>query len=65
MNPMTKAGDGSEDLVCGLCPDEGLWGGVVVIDVLFDCVLQFPGAAEDAAAQLLLGQRRGTSAPPG
>ena len=55
---MTKAGDGSHDLVRGLGPDHGLRGGIVVVNVVLDGLLQISGATENAAAELLLRQRR-------
>jgi hypothetical protein len=38
------------------CPDEGVWMTVVEFEVVGDGVLQFAGAAMDAAAQSFLGE---------
>ena len=55
-----KRGSGTLDLfqdVGGLCgPDEGLGMLVVMVDVLADGLDQFLDAAEDAAAESVLGQ---------
>ncbi len=43
-------------MVSGLGPDEGFGRTVVEFEVLADGVLQFAGAAMDAAAQLFFGE---------
>jgi hypothetical protein len=52
-----RAGDFFED-VCGLCgPDEGLWIGVVLLQVAFDCGFKVVDAVKDAAADGFVGDQ--------
>jgi len=43
-------------LVSGFGTDEGFWMTVVEFEVVADGILQFAGAAMDAAAQLFFGE---------
>ncbi len=54
---MIKSGEGVEDLVRGFGPDEGFRVVIVDLQIAFDHGFEFAGAAEGAAADLLLGQR--------
>jgi hypothetical protein len=49
---LTKAFDGSENLVSGLDPDERLRVSIPMVDVIADGALEFQGAAMNAAPQL-------------
>ena len=48
--------DGSEDLVCGLCPSEGFGIDVVLIDESGDVGLEFGHVTMDTTAYFLVGK---------
>ncbi len=47
---MFRTGDFFEDFVGGFGPDERLWIGIVVVQVVMDSALKFGDALEGAAA---------------
>jgi len=51
-----EAVDGGKDVVGGFGPAEGLWLGVVGVNVGMDVGLRGFGRAMDAAADLLVGE---------
>ena len=52
---MLRTGDLFEDLASGLCPDEGFWAGVMVVEIVHDGGFEIGDALEDAAPDTLAG----------
>ena len=52
---MLRTGDLFEDLASGLCPDEGFWAGVMVVEIVHDGGFEIGDALEDAAPNTLPG----------
>ena len=46
ISSFTVLGEGEEDVVCGFCPEEWFWLGVVVVEVLADGCFELLGGSE-------------------